>query len=242
MEKNKQWRFLVVLPVMYLLMWSRIASKFIVIDAVFIIPALLFFVGVVFVGFLFFRINKILTSSEIGCEYLSSILRDKLVCSAGVFTLFFLIGESASLIAYPVVMLVGVVISLSVFSIRRHSDILAVRDMFEDTEWDSIKEICYKILCGRRMKYKYHQFNKVFEFENIREGAYQANSVFDFYGAQEIEENSNTSCLSETNLKMDSYLLAPCESVAVNPSTGLYMVGGGVDSEGNPFGVAEIIH
>ncbi|CAI2160900.1 Uncharacterised protein [Serratia quinivorans] len=242
MEKNKQWRFLVALPIMYLLMWLRVASEFVEIDAIFIIPALLFLIGILCVGFLFFKINKFLTSSKIGFEYLNSILRDKLVCSAGVFTLFILIGESASLIAYPVVMLVGVVISLSVFSIRRHSDILAVKDMFEDTEWDSIKETCYKILCGRGMKYKHHQFNKTFGFENFRGRAYQANSVFDIYGAQEIEENNNTSCLSETNLKMDSYLLAPCESVAVNPSTGLYMVGGGVDSEGNPFGVAEIIH
>ncbi|EOC9367902.1 hypothetical protein ACJCHP_004627 [Enterobacter asburiae] len=175
-------------------------------------------------------------------EYIKYFVGCKIKLSFLTLLFFTLLAELSPLIYYPIYCVSGMFFSILVFMKYKGRDAIAIKDLLLNSESSKNDEICFQLLSGNYIK-KCVLTNSVVVNGN---GLYKAQSfnsseVKDVYsidcGLSTAKNSGVPDMVGANNIVDDSSF----SLTGVNPSTGLYMTGGSLDSGGNHFGNPEKI-
>lgn len=148
MVKNKWEKSLFILPVLYFAGWFRGSVSFVFHDYIYILPSILILFAITYLTVWMNRLHTLLSVSNISDLYLNFLVISKVRASASLFLIALVIAELIPLIAYPFVYIVGVFLSVSVFSKYKRLDAVAIKEFLLRNE-NSYKDLtCYQFLNG----------------------------------------------------------------------------------------------
>ncbi|MGM7760818.1 hypothetical protein [Yersinia enterocolitica] len=134
MARSKVCDLLFLLPLLCVILWFYISMDYLIVGFVYVLPLLISLVMVVYFSILFFRLRKFLQNSDVGYDYLKSLIIGKVFMSVTVLFTFMVAGL-AYLDIYPFVFLFGVLFSMLTFSRYRRLDAMAIKELvFGDVE------------------------------------------------------------------------------------------------------------
>lgn len=148
MVRNKLKNRFMLLPTLYFLVWLRCVIVFCSYSWVYAAPALLILFVLMFMTLWFYRMERMLVLSDLGGGYINSLINNKLIVAVFIFLFSVLIAELSSLIAYPFIFIIGVVVSFIGFSKVKMKDVIAVKELLLKDGARNIENICYRILSG----------------------------------------------------------------------------------------------
>ncbi|AHM76623.1 hypothetical protein [Yersinia hibernica] len=148
MVKNKWEKSLFILPVLYFAGWFRGSVSFVFHDYIYILPSILILLAITYLTVWMNRLHTLLSVSNVSDLYLNFLVVSKVRASSCLFLIALVIAELIPLIAYPFVYIIGVFLSVSVFSKYKRSDAVAIKDFLLREEGGYKNLTCYHFLNG----------------------------------------------------------------------------------------------
>lgn len=136
------------LPSLYFLAWLRGATCFCSYSWLYTVPALLILSVIMFISLWCYRLERMLSLSDVGGVYLNSVVNFKLSLAVIIFVFFALVAQLLPLIVYPLIFLLGVSVSFIAFSKSKRKDVFAIKDLLIKEDANNIDIACYRILTG----------------------------------------------------------------------------------------------
>ena len=242
MVRSKYNLSLLILPVSFAIVWWRATYSYISYDWIYILPSLVLFCLIGYFLLWAVRLRGYLLRYEPLEEYIKYFVGCKIKLSFLTLLFFTLLAELSPLIYYPIYCVFGMFFSILVFMKYKGRDAIAIKELLLNSESSKNDEICFQLLSGNYIK-KYAPTNSVVVNGN---GLYkaqpfnssEAKDVYSIGCSLSTAKNSGVPDMVEANNIVDD---SSFSLMGVNPSTGIYMTGGSMDSGGNHFGNPEKI-
>lgn len=237
MVRSKCNLSLLILPMSFAIVWWRATYSYISYDWIYILPSLVLFCLIGYFLLWTVRLREYLLKYEPLEGYLKYFVGCKIKLSFLTLLSFTLMAELSPLIYYPIYCVFGMFFSILVFMKYKSRDAIAIKDLLLNSEDGKKDRICFQLLSGNYIK-KCELTNSVVVNDN---GLYYA-QPFNF---SEVKDVYSTGCsvITKTNSAAPDVVGAnnivddsSFSLTGVNPSTGLYMTGGSLDSGGNYLG------
>ncbi len=240
MVRSKYSLSLLILPLSFAIAWGRATYSYISYDWIYILPSLALFCLIGYFLLWSQRLRRFLLKNESLEMYLKYFVDCKIKLSALILLSFTLLAELSPLIYYPIYCAFGMFFSILAFMKYKGRDAIAIKNLLLNSESSKKDEVCFQILSGGYIKKIAHANSVNVDGNKLcKVQSFNSSYVKDLYpvdcSANMRKHSSAPDMVGRDNIMDDSsYSLA-----GVNPSTGLYMTGGSLDSGGNHFGNPE---